>query len=96
MEINQSVSIRQYYKFLVLSIGGTGVCAKIIQLWNTGRAVMYLLEGLLLIFVFSALALSRYHLLKILPKRRDVFLLLWAPGMLFLFFLLSMGIDYWR
>ena len=40
MEINQSVSIRQYYKFLVLSIGGTGVCAKIIQLWNTGRAVM--------------------------------------------------------
>ncbi|MFB3789180.1 MAG: hypothetical protein ACE15F_22705 [bacterium] len=96
MEINPTVSIRQYYKFLVLSMGGTGVCAKIIQLWSADRAVMYLLEGLLLIFVFSALALSRYHVLKILPKRRDVLLLLGAPGMLFLFFLLSMGIDDWR
>ena len=96
MEINQPVSLRQYSKFLVLSMGGTGVCAKIIQFWSTGRAVMYLLEGLLLIFVFSALALSRYYLLKILPKRRDVLLLLWVPGMLFLFFCLSMGIGYWR
>lgn len=96
METNTALSIRQYYKFLILGLGGIGIGARIIPLWNPQWAVTYLLEGLLLLSVFSALTLSRYDLLKNFPKRRDVFPLLGAPGFLFLSFLLMMAIDYWQ
>ncbi len=96
METSTAISIRQYSRYLILSLGITGLFAKIIEWLNPRSFGYFLFDTLLLLFIFSSLTLSRYFLLKNKPRRQDVFLLLWAPGVLFLTFLATIVADHWR